>query len=240
MFTKKNKKAKRISKKKKEHSFDYIKNSLIRLFDIWLEFSKENNISYSLMDGSLLGQKRSEKIITNDNDIDIVIDLDGYNKLLNLRTKYPNFIILNSEIKKKVTKPQIILSNRFSKLRYDCNGNETNTQVDSCSFNGPLARLTDKNYHIDILGFNRNIFKLSKDLNYLYNRDNIERFDNILIDCKFENRKCKCFKDELSHNFLVNIYGYKYLIPDSKNSCFYLKTGKKFDNRYHELCGKNY
>ena len=193
-----------------------------------------------MADGTLLGQKRNKKIIENDLDIDIIIDLNGYNKILQLSKLLPNFIIKNYNVI-KINNPIIVLSDRYSEERYDCSGNKQQNQIDQCAFNGPLARLTDSNIHLDILGYNPKIFKLSKTLDFLYNRQNLENFENnILENCEFENKQCYCFKPNLTENFLSNMYGNNYLISDPKNRCNKMKKQKEFNDKYHQLCGKNY
>ena len=71
-------------------SSSYILNNQKKMYNALKELTdifNKHNIKYFLMSGSLLGLKRNSKIIPYDNDIDIGIMINDYDKILNLGYK---------------------------------------------------------------------------------------------------------------------------------------------------------
>lgn len=68
----------------KELSLQEIKNVEFNILKVFDAFCKENNIKYYLAHGTLLGAVRYKKFIPWDDDIDVLIPRDDYNRLLSL------------------------------------------------------------------------------------------------------------------------------------------------------------
>jgi len=68
----------------------YIKTCHLKMYETLkeiIEIFSKNNIKYFMMSGSLLGLRRNNKIIPYDNDIDIGIMINDYDKVLKLGYK---------------------------------------------------------------------------------------------------------------------------------------------------------
>lgn len=63
------------------------KKILLEMLDYFDKICKKNNINYSLIAGSLLGAVREKGIIPWDDDIDIVLTLENYSKLIKVLNK---------------------------------------------------------------------------------------------------------------------------------------------------------
>lgn len=78
---------------------DSQKQILLQLLEYIAKIAEENNIEYSLIDGSLLGAVRHGGIIPWDDDIDIILDVENYKKLLGvLKNKNRRYQILDSSV----------------------------------------------------------------------------------------------------------------------------------------------
>lgn len=80
-------------------SEEEIKNTLLKMMDFLNEICKENNLSYSLGGGSLLGAIRHKGFIPWDDDIDIMLRRDDYKKLISIMKgkENPEFFVLDHE-----------------------------------------------------------------------------------------------------------------------------------------------
>lgn len=67
-----------------------IQAKLLSMMKIFHNFCEENNITYYIIGGTLLGAIRHEGFIPWDDDIDVIIPRDDYNKLFLLKDKLPN------------------------------------------------------------------------------------------------------------------------------------------------------
>ena len=85
-----------------ELDLDGIKKKLVDTFKIFDEICRKNNINYSLIGGSLIGAVRHHGIIPWDDDIDIIMHQDEYEKFKAAvkKTKSDKFILLCPEERK--------------------------------------------------------------------------------------------------------------------------------------------
>ena len=225
-------------------------NSLTSEFNIlltrWDKISKKYKIPYSLAYGTLLGQVRHQSFIPYDLDIDIHIGKYEVNKLLGL-LKYP-WCCYNNKINGlewKDNQIYLIINNWHNKpfknrKRYNCQGELVDKQIDSCSFNGLIARLILKKnkvqfYHLDIFVYHKceNNNKKSSNLslgNCLEYKGNygsyiLSKYGSPLDTtkkCKLGNVKTRCLVN--ANDYLRNIYGKNYIYPDHK----YIEKEKRF------------
>ena len=70
--------------KPNDYGTQEIQNELLDIMKLFHGFCQENDISYFLFGGSCLGAVRHEGFIPWDDDLDICVDRDNYNKLLRL------------------------------------------------------------------------------------------------------------------------------------------------------------
>lgn len=63
---------------------------LLEMLDYFIDFCKKYNITYFADSGTLLGAVRNQKIIQHDDDIDLILKREDYNKLLSLTKEFDN------------------------------------------------------------------------------------------------------------------------------------------------------
>lgn len=95
----------------KEKYEKQIKRDLLEILDFFVSICKENNLTYYLGEGTLLGAIRHNGFIPWDDDIDIYMPRKDYEKLLNLKIESPKFWLDNYKTNKKSWCP-------YSKMRY--------------------------------------------------------------------------------------------------------------------------
>lgn len=85
--------------KKKQITLDEMKEIELNILDKVDKICKENNLVYSLMDGSLIGAVRHNGIIPWDDDIDIMMPRPDYERLKEIMTQNPisNLLYMSSE-----------------------------------------------------------------------------------------------------------------------------------------------
>lgn len=90
--------------------------AILKYLSIFDTFCKQHNISYSLCFGGLLGTVRHRNIIPWDNDVDVVMNIENYKKLLKLflEGKFPeNFALTDYELDPNCP----LLSGRFINIK---------------------------------------------------------------------------------------------------------------------------
>lgn len=106
----------------KEIEFD-----ILKMFDT---FCKENNIRYYLSHGTLLGAVRYKKFIPWDDDVDLLIPREDYNKMIDLFKDTDRYRLFAFEKNKDYGYPFAKLCDMTTlKIEFGCN-NTTNLGVD--------------------------------------------------------------------------------------------------------------
>ncbi len=199
---------KRIPKEKQKE----IMIETLKYFD---DICRKNNIYYSLIGGTLIGAIRNKGLIPWDDDIDIILDKENYNRVVELlkNDNNPNYKLLTKEKYKDYFFP-------FPKLV------ATNTFVVE-----PLCLKQCQEYgiFIDILCYNnmpknKNIFKKLQLLNSLLSRKK--------LNFKKENFKQNVFR--LNKNIISFLIGYNNLLR-IKN-----RIESKYDNTKTEYVLSNW
>lgn len=67
-----------------DHDHNLLEMDFVKLLSIWHSIAMKYNITYTITDGTLLGYRRSRSFITHDDDVDIMIDVNGISKLYNI------------------------------------------------------------------------------------------------------------------------------------------------------------
>ncbi|XP_001623292.2 uncharacterized protein LOC5502070 [Nematostella vectensis] len=125
---------------------------LTELLNYWNKFTKNNNISYAIMWGSLLGLLRTNDIMAWDYDIDVIVSLKDLVKLRKLAEAEGSFDYNDGNIHLAVmAEPEKSFNTSAEKrARLSCRGEAVDKVMDPCSFVDPLARLLLKWFFIDI------------------------------------------------------------------------------------------
>ena len=66
-------------------NLDELHNVLFEMLNVFDSFCRENNIEYSLAYGTLLGAVRHKGFIPWDDDLDVMMTRENYNKFLSSR-----------------------------------------------------------------------------------------------------------------------------------------------------------
>ena len=124
---------------------------LTDIFREWDSIAKQNNISYFLTCGSLLGAWRNEKTVPKDTDLDILINGDDHWRLERIREKRKRFVPNDGKfhlyLQKDWRKPYV------NRRRFMCHGKQVPSYSDQCSFQEPLGRLMKGGTHLDIYDY---------------------------------------------------------------------------------------
>jgi len=197
------------------------RDAFLPLLRRWIELCREHGIRYSIYWGTLLGQMRNQRIIPHDQDVDVVVGRAGAETLYGLPRRAAGCVFVDDledqppwregEVRLVVKRDLVSLDGP----RYAHDGRRVPTQVDSCAFNGPLARLVIKmpvglhgvEYrHLDI--------DLFTDLSHFKEYPAMDEVDELpeLEDRPLEDLTVSCLKD--SRPYLVRFYGPDYMTTD--------------------------
>ncbi|XP_066933727.1 uncharacterized protein [Clytia hemisphaerica] len=106
---------------------------LKKIFIEWIKITKVYKVLYFLNFGTLLGAWRAGDLIPTDSDIDLVVSIHDTEKLL----KYGKRNGFNLYIQKDWKLPE------EHRRRFNCEGKQVSSQVDSCAFVEPIGRLIE-------------------------------------------------------------------------------------------------
>ncbi|MEO0687822.1 MAG: LicD family protein, partial [Cyanobacteria bacterium J06649_11] len=118
----------------------------------WIEIAKKHNIHYFLTAGSLLGAWRDEEVIPYDQDLDIRIHINDFDKLYPLRQRkfvwesyddYDFHIYFTRDWRLPYD----------LRRRYSCKGKKVEDYEGQCSFVDPTARLIYRQWHMDLYAY---------------------------------------------------------------------------------------
>jgi hypothetical protein len=196
------------------------REAFLPLLRRWIDLCKQHNVPYSIFWGTLLGQMRNQRIIPYDEDLDVVVGRAGVDRLYALAGKVPG-CVFNDELKDQPLwkEREIRLVVRRDLVspdgpRFDHRGERVSKQVDSCSFNGPLARLIIKlplqngreYWHLDVDMFT--------DISHFNHYPALHEVDELpeLEERPLEGLWVSCLKDPLP--YILDYYGADYMTPD--------------------------
>lgn len=97
----------------KEDVLDLIHKELLSIMNDIHVFCVENDIKYSLCGGSLLGAIRHDGFIPWDDDMDIMLDRNNYEKLISLKHLLPNYIVERELWVYRIRKKEPLIINGF-------------------------------------------------------------------------------------------------------------------------------
>lgn len=226
-------------------------NPLSPIFDMllrrWDAIADKAGIKYSLTFGTYLGWLRDRTYIPYDQDMDVHIGREGLSKLL-LLVAQP-WCTFNTDLKTQplqgdeirlviyaAHEAQVLESQR---PRYDCSGKPVSFAVDSCSFNGPLARLIlstrnskwwkqggGKTRHLDIFLYKYEPGKKTRHMHQVNTSSCgqvVSYFPSSLASelppvqpCTINDVNASCFERVFGHSFMKCKYGPGYVTPNKR------------------------
>lgn len=122
------------------------------LLKFWDRAAASLSLNYSLTYGSYVAWLRQRSYTPYDTDIDIHIGASGVRKLFaeSLQTQGISNVASGLSTKPMPSDAPQILLNEYHDLpdaerpRHDCHGKRVGSMVDSCAFNGPVARVVSR------------------------------------------------------------------------------------------------
>ncbi len=203
------------------HENPLAQDVFLPLLRAWIDLSRKYDIPYSIYWGTLLGQLRNQRLIPYDRDVDVVVGRSGMEILHGLPGRAGG-CMFNDELKSQPAwrdhEIRLVVRRDLDSCngpRFDRHGEAVATQVDSCSFNGPMARLVIKlpggainreYWHLDV-----DLFTHISRFNPYPVRDDVDELPE-LEDRPLEDLVVSCLKDPLP--YIVRYYGADYLTPD--------------------------
>ena len=118
----------------------------------WIKLAKEHNIRYFLTAGSLLGAWRDEEVIPYDQDLDIRVHIDDFDKLYPLRQKKVAWES-SDDYKFHIYFTRDWRLPYAERRRFSCKGKRVYEYEGQCSFIDPTARMIFRNWHLDLYAY---------------------------------------------------------------------------------------
>ena len=107
-----------------------------------------------------------------------------------------------------------LLNNNGEGKRYMCNGKESNTQKDACSYNGIFGRFILETTFYDIFPLNKSTEQLKKNIEYTKKISDMSVINNNdIIRDKLENINISVFTKSKSIKLLKLFYGDNFIKP---------------------------
>lgn len=139
-----------------------IKNALLEAMDEFHRVCEENNLDYFLIGGSLIGAIRHKGCIPWDDDIDVVMLKDDFNKLLKLNNCFAsNYKLRHHKLDYSETEPIARIENR--KVIIDegyYSGIQTGVFIDVFCFEDTFKTPSLQKLHFKIVSFFRILIRL--------------------------------------------------------------------------------
>ena len=118
----------------------------------WIQIAKKHNIRYFLTSGSLLGAWRDEEVIPYDQDMDVRVHIDDFDKIYPLRQrKFVWSSYDDHDIHFYFTRDWRLPYD--VRRRYTCKGKKVDEYEGQCSFTDPNARMIFRQWHMDIYAY---------------------------------------------------------------------------------------
>lgn len=123
---------------------------LLEIFQRWVKLAAQNNITYFITTGTLLGAWRNEDIIPYDRDVDVLIDARDDEKVEAIKD--------NRTFRVTDEKFHLVIQEDWRqpyslRRRFMCHGKHVTKYKDHCSFQEPLGRLIKGPHHLDIYDY---------------------------------------------------------------------------------------
>ncbi len=197
------------------------RTTYLPLLRAWDDLCRQHGMRYSIFWGTLLGQVRNQRIIPYDRDVDVVVGRSELHTIYGLPDRAPG-CVFNDALKDqpawKVNEIRLVVRRELSSIdgpRFDHRGRLVPTQIDSCAFNAPLARLIIR---LPPSSTGREFWHLDVDLFTELSRFNaypaVDDVDELpeLERRMLEGMQVSCVKDAVP--YLKHWYGADFMIPD--------------------------
>lgn len=178
-----------------------IHKSEMDLLKIFMKICAEHNLKYTMLGGTMLGAIRHKGFIPWDDDIDIGMFRDDYEKFIEVFNKYYSFEYLNlDEYKQRLN--HLRLEDTRMKLLNNCavTSYEESVFIDIFSLDGMPNNYFSRKYHSIKLLVNRCMMKLSQFEHIGVNIKNRPLHEKIIINIA----KMLPFLNKLNTMYFVN------------------------------------
>lgn len=195
-------------------SLEQTKKIQVNMLEYIHNICEKNNINYFLIGGSLLGAVRHKGMIPWDDDIDIALLRNDYNKLISIlkKEKSNEYMILNNQIQKDYFYP-------FSKLI-----NKKTVLIEN-----NFESIENYGVYVDIFAID-SLPEDEKEINKRYKMQ--KRYQNMIFLAAADNSKNKNILKRIMRDFckkILKLYGYKNIVNKYDRICTkynYLKNSK--------------
>lgn len=139
---------------------EHIKKALLETMDLFHAFCEEHGLVYYLVGGGLIGAIRHKGLIPWDDDLDVIMPQDDFNKLVALQSEFSAPFFLEERRKDKdYYRCCIALVNK--RVLIDpgaCNNQVTGVSLDILCLNKTFNTPTLRNMHFSMIHFARGLY----------------------------------------------------------------------------------